>query len=77
MASGACVLRYEGARGVIWSVKFRDADGRQVRERLGRDQDGWNRNGPNGSSGSVSTASSGSGGGSRPANRLSRSSTST
>jgi integrase len=43
MASGACVLRYEGARGVTWSVKFRDADGRQVRERLGREQDGWNR----------------------------------
>ena len=43
MPSGACVLRYEGARGVTWSVKFRDADGRQVRERLGREADGWNR----------------------------------
>ncbi len=43
MPSGACVLRYEGTRGVTWSVKFRDTDGRQVRERLGREADGWNR----------------------------------
>lgn len=40
MPSGACVLRYEGTRGVTWSVKFRDVDGRQVRERLGREADG-------------------------------------
>jgi hypothetical protein len=31
------------ARGVTWSVKFRDVDGRQLRERLGRESDGWNR----------------------------------
>lgn len=43
MPSGACVLRYEGSRGVTWSVKFRDVDGRQVRERLGREAEGWNR----------------------------------
>lgn len=43
MPSGACVLRYDGARGVTWGVKFRDVDGRQVRERLGREADGWNR----------------------------------
>ena len=42
MPSGACVLRYEGARGVTWSIKFRDVDGRQVRERLGREAEGWN-----------------------------------
>jgi integrase len=41
MPSGACVLRYEGKRGVTWSVKFRDADGRQVRELLGHERDGW------------------------------------
>jgi hypothetical protein len=43
MPRGACVLRYQGSRGVTWSVKFQDADGRQVRERLGRERDGWNR----------------------------------
>jgi len=42
MPSGACVIRREGKRGVVvWSVKYRDADGRQVKERLGRDADGW------------------------------------
>ena len=35
MPSGACVIRRVGARGVVWSVKFRDANGRQVKERLG------------------------------------------
>ncbi|MBA2383683.1 MAG: site-specific integrase [Actinobacteria bacterium] len=43
MPSGAAVLRREGVRGVVWSVKFLDADGRQVKERLGREADGWNR----------------------------------
>lgn len=43
MPSGACVIRYEGKRGVTWSVKFRDADGRQVRELLGGERDGWSR----------------------------------
>ncbi|HYH61251.1 MAG TPA: hypothetical protein VD766_05245 [Solirubrobacterales bacterium] len=43
MPSGACVLRYEGARGVVWRVKYRDADGRQVKETLGREADGWTR----------------------------------
>lgn len=42
MASGACVLRYEGPRGVTWRVKYRDADGRQVKETLGREPT-WNR----------------------------------
>jgi integrase len=36
-------MRYDGKRGVTWSVKYRDAAGRQVRERLGRGADGWNR----------------------------------
>ena len=43
MARFAAVLRYEGARGVTWSIKFRDIEGRQVRERLGKEADGWNR----------------------------------
>jgi integrase len=42
MASGACVLRYEGARGVVWRIKYHDGD-RQVMETLGRETDGWTR----------------------------------
>jgi integrase len=42
MPSGACVIRREGARSVVWSVKFRDARGRQVKERLGPEPQ-WNR----------------------------------
>jgi integrase len=42
MPSGACVLRYEGARGVVWRVKYHDGD-RQVMETLGRESDGWTR----------------------------------
>lgn len=41
MPSGACVIRREGKRGVVFYVKYRDADGRQVKERLGREVDGW------------------------------------
>lgn len=41
MPSGACVLRREGVRGAVWYVKFRDADGRQVKERLGPETEGW------------------------------------
>jgi integrase len=43
MPSGACVIRYEGARGVVWKIKYRDAGGRQVKETLGDARDGWNR----------------------------------
>ena len=35
MPSGAAVICYEGKRGVVWRIKFRDADGRQVKETLG------------------------------------------
>jgi integrase len=38
---GACVLRVEGVRGVVWKIKFSDATGRQVKETLGRESDGW------------------------------------
>jgi hypothetical protein len=41
MASGACTIRYEGKRGVVWRVKYADANGRQVMETLGRERDGW------------------------------------
>lgn len=43
MPSGACVLRYEGARGVVWRVKYADADGKQTMETLGPEREGWNR----------------------------------
>jgi hypothetical protein len=43
MSSGACVIRYEGARGVVWRVKYADADGRQTMETVGREADGWTR----------------------------------
>jgi hypothetical protein len=43
MPSGACVIRYEGARGVTWKVKYRDADGRQVKETVGAEREGVDR----------------------------------
>ena len=43
MPSGACVIRYEGARGVVWRIKYLDAEGRQVKETVGREADGWTR----------------------------------
>ena len=43
MPSGACVIRYDGARGVVWRMKYRDATGRQVKETLGRAADGWTK----------------------------------
>jgi integrase len=41
MASGS-VIRYEGARGDVFRIKYRDAAGRQVMETLGAAADGWN-----------------------------------
>ena len=43
MPSGACVIKYEGARGVVWKIKYRDADGVQVKETIGREADGTTR----------------------------------
>jgi integrase len=36
------VWRYEGARGVAWRIRYRDASGRRVLETLGREPE-WNR----------------------------------
>ena len=36
MRSGE-VIRYEGKRGTVWRLPYRDASGRRVRETLGRD----------------------------------------
>ena len=35
------VIRYEGKRGVVYRIKFTDADGRQVMETLGPEREGW------------------------------------
>jgi integrase len=43
MASGAAVIRYDGSRGVVWRIKWRDADGQQVQETLGAAADGWTK----------------------------------
>jgi integrase len=40
---GACVIKYDGKRGVVWRIKYRDADGVQVKETLGRASDGWTK----------------------------------
>lgn len=42
MKRGAAVVRYEGKRGVVYRIKYPDADGKQVMETLGREADGWN-----------------------------------
>jgi integrase len=36
------VWRYDGKRGVVWRIRYRDATGRRVLETLGREP-GWNR----------------------------------
>jgi integrase len=43
MPSGAAVIRYAGARGVVWRVKYLDAAGKQVMETLGPEREGWTR----------------------------------
>ena len=42
MPSGS-VIRYEGARGVVWRVKYSDATGKQVMETIGAERDGVTR----------------------------------
>jgi hypothetical protein len=42
MPRGAAIVRYEGPQGVVWRIKFQDADGRQVMETLGREP-AWDR----------------------------------
>jgi integrase len=37
---GAAVVRYEGKRGVVWRIKYRDATGEQVMETVGAERDG-------------------------------------
>jgi integrase len=43
MPDGSGVVRYEGKRGVVWRIKWKDATGKQVMETVGKESDGWNR----------------------------------
>jgi integrase len=43
MPSGSAVIRYAGKRGVVWYVKYRDASGKQVKERVGSAAEGWTK----------------------------------
>jgi hypothetical protein len=40
MPRGAAVVRYEGKRGAVWRIKYRDAAGKQVLETLGPERSG-------------------------------------
>jgi integrase len=40
---GACVIEYRGTKGIVYRVKFEDADGRQVQETIGAERDGVTR----------------------------------
>ena len=43
MPRGAATIRYAGKRGVVWRLKYVDADGKQVMETLGAERDGVTR----------------------------------
>lgn len=43
MPAGACTIKRDGPRGSVWYVKYRDASGKQVKERLGRADEGWSK----------------------------------
>lgn len=43
MPSGACVIPYQGKRGVVWRVKYTDAAGKQIMETVGAERDGMTR----------------------------------
>ena len=36
------VWRYQGPRGVVWRIRYRDASGRRILETLGKEP-AWNR----------------------------------
>src|SRR5436309_196486 len=42
MADGT-IIRYEGKRGLVFRIKYRDAAGRQIMETLGPEAAGWNQ----------------------------------
>jgi integrase len=41
MPRGSAVIRYDGKRGLVFRIKYADADGRQVMETLGPEREGW------------------------------------
>jgi integrase len=43
MPDGAAVIKYEGKRGTVWRIKFRDGAGVQTMETLGPARDGWTK----------------------------------
>lgn len=43
MPRGACVIPYNGKRGVVYRIKYVDADGQQVQETVGSERDGVTR----------------------------------
>jgi integrase len=43
MPRGAAVIPYNGKRGVVWRVKYVDAEGQQVMETVGAERDGVTR----------------------------------
>jgi len=43
MPSGAAAIKYVGKRGTVFYVKYRDATGQQVKERLGPAAEGWTK----------------------------------
>jgi integrase len=40
---GAAVVEYDGKRGKVFRIKYRDASGEQVMETVGAERDGWTR----------------------------------
>ena len=43
MPRGSAVIRYDGARGTVWRIKYADAAGQQVMETIGAERDGITR----------------------------------
>ena len=43
MPRGASIIEYRGKRGVVYRIKYSDADGRQVMETVGAERDGVTR----------------------------------
>jgi integrase len=43
MPRGSGVVKYNGKRGVVWRIKYRDASGHQVMETVGAERDGFSK----------------------------------
>jgi integrase len=40
---GACVIKYDGKRGIVWRIQYVDSSGRQQKETIGAERDGVTR----------------------------------